>query len=55
MKVLVRLDRVSRRWWWESAPVDGSVPERSLVDYPTVMAAMAAARERFGPGLTIIV
>ena len=56
MRVVVRLNRDSRTWLWESAPAadDGPV-ERSPTDYSTAQAAIVAAQERFGPGLTVIV
>lgn len=57
MRVVVRLDRDSRVWSWESVPADddGSPVERSPIRYSTAQAAIVAAQERFGPGLTVIV
>lgn len=44
-------------WSWESAPADDhpNPGERSPTDYSTAQAAIVAAQERFGPGLTVIV
>ena len=56
MRVVVRLNRNSRMWSWESVPADDGNPvERSPTDYSTAQAAIVAAQERFGPGLTVIV
>lgn len=57
MRVVVRLNRGSRMWSWESvsADNDGSPVELSPTDYSTAQAAIVAAQERFGPGLTVIV
>ena len=56
MRVVVRLDRDSRTWSWESVSADADSPaERSPADHSTAQAAIVAAQERFGPGLTVIV
>ena len=57
MRVVVQLDRDSRMWSWESLPADddGNPVERSPTDFPTAQAAIVAAQEWFGPGLTVIV
>ena len=57
MRVVVRHNRDSRLWSWESVPADddGNPVERSPTHYSTAQAAIVAAQERFGPGLTVIV
>lgn len=55
MTVVVRHDRASGGWRWESIPAEGSPAERSVVDYPTAQSAITDAQDRFGPGLGVIV
>lgn len=44
-------------WSWKSVPADddGNPVDQSPTDYSTAQAAIVAAQERFGPGLTVIV
>lgn len=57
MRVVVRLNRDSRMWSWKSVPAAAhdSPVEHSPTDYSTAQAAIVAAQDHFGPGLTVIV
>jgi hypothetical protein len=48
-RLVVRLDRDTATWSWESVPTDDSTLERSPAGHVTAQAAIVDAQKHFGP------